>query len=56
MYQLYTIPGSCSTGIHVLLNSLDIKTDIILRDDVEDYASLVQKEKETAECCELPNG
>lgn len=41
MYQLYSIPGSCSTGVHTLLNALDIPVDIIMRDDVKDYSSLV---------------
>lgn len=41
MYQLMTIPGSCSTGIHVLLNKLNIPVEVINRDDVEDYQALV---------------
>lgn len=41
MYQLYTISGSCSTGIHVLLNSLDIPVEIIKREDVENYTDIV---------------
>lgn len=41
MYQLYSIPGSCSTGIHVLLNKLQLPVEIIKRDDVEHYAALV---------------
>ena len=41
MYRLYSIPGSCSTGIHVLLNKLGQDVDIVRRDDVEDYARIV---------------
>ncbi|MEW6991146.1 glutathione S-transferase family protein [Colwelliaceae bacterium 6441] len=41
MYQLVTIPGSCSTGIHVLLNKLNIPVEIIPRDQINDYPSLV---------------
>lgn len=41
MYQLYTIPGSCSTGIHALLNQLDLPFEICKRDDCPDYRQLV---------------
>ncbi|MGJ8693041.1 MAG: glutathione S-transferase family protein [Thalassotalea sp.] len=41
MYQLYTIPGTCSTGIHVLLNKLEIPFEVIKRDDVPNYQSIV---------------
>lgn len=41
MLQLYSIPGTCSTGIHVLLNKLDVPFDMILRDDVDNYQQLV---------------
>lgn len=41
MYQLITIPGSCSTGIHVLLNKLNIPTEVIKRDQIDNYQSLV---------------
>lgn len=41
MYQLITIPGSCSTGIHVLLNKLNIPVEVIKRDDIKDYQALV---------------
>ncbi|WP_317932666.1 glutathione S-transferase [Halioxenophilus sp. WMMB6] len=41
MYQLFTIPGSCSTGIHALLNQLNLPYKMTLRDDVEDYTALV---------------
>ncbi|MEH6519303.1 MAG: glutathione S-transferase family protein [Halioglobus sp.] len=41
MYRLYSIPGSCSTGIHVLLNKLGKAVEIVNRDDVPDYAKKV---------------
>lgn len=41
MYQLYSIPGSCSTGIHVLLNQLEVPVEIRNRDEVENYQNLV---------------
>ncbi|MEM9302009.1 MAG: glutathione S-transferase [Pseudomonadota bacterium] len=41
MYRLYSIPGSCSTGIHALLNKLGQEVEIIKRDDLPDYAALV---------------
>ena len=41
MYQLYTMPGSCSMGIHVLLNSLDIPFEIVPKNEVENYRDLV---------------
>ena len=41
MYRLYSIPGSCSTGIHILLNKLGQEVEIVPRDTVEDYAEIV---------------
>ncbi len=41
MYQLYTIPGSCSMAIHVLLNHYGQKVEIIHREDVPNYTDLV---------------
>ena len=41
MYRLYSIPGSCSMGIHALLNRLGQDVELIYRDDVADYAALV---------------
>ncbi len=41
MYRLYAIPGTCSTGIHVLLNKLGQEVEIVNRDDVVDYEKLV---------------
>lgn len=41
MYTLYTIPGTCSTGIHTLLNQLNVPFNIALRDQVDNYSALV---------------
>ncbi len=41
MYTLYTIPGSCSSGITVLLEKLGLSYTPVKREDVEDYAALV---------------
>lgn len=41
MYQLITIPGTCSTGIHVLLNKLNVPFEVVKRDDIENYQALV---------------
>lgn len=41
MYRLYSIPGSCSSGIHVLLNKLGQSVEVVRRDEVEDYAEIV---------------
>ncbi|MBE0584052.1 MAG: glutathione S-transferase family protein [Desulfofustis sp.] len=41
MYTLYTIPGSCSSGITVLLEKLGVPYTPVKREDVEDYAALV---------------
>ncbi|MEM9274570.1 MAG: glutathione S-transferase family protein [Cyanobacteria bacterium P01_F01_bin.143] len=38
MYKLYSIPGTCSTGIVALLKKLEQPVEIIHRDDVPDYA------------------
>ena len=38
MYKLYSIPGTCSTGIVALLKKLGQSVEIIHRDDVPDYA------------------
>ncbi len=35
--QLYIIPGSCSTGIHALMNKLHMPVEIIKRDEITDY-------------------
>ncbi|WP_286235198.1 glutathione S-transferase family protein [Thalassotalea sediminis] len=41
MYKLVTLPGTCSTGIHVLLNILGIKAEVIHRDEVPNYQQKV---------------
>jgi len=41
MYTLYTLPGSCSTGIVVLLEKLGVPYQLIKRNDVPDYQSMV---------------
>ena len=41
MYTLYTLPGSCSTGIAVLLEKLGVPYQLIRRNDVADYQKIV---------------
>lgn len=41
MYVLYTIPGTCSTGIAVLLEKLGVDYQLITRDNVENYHEIV---------------
>jgi len=41
MYQLFTISGSCSTGIHILMNKLAVPKQVLTRDDVPDYTAIV---------------
>ncbi|MDY6848695.1 MAG: glutathione S-transferase family protein [Thermodesulfobacteriota bacterium] len=41
MYTLYTLPGSCSTGIVVLLEKLGVPYQLIKRNDVVDYQKIV---------------
>ncbi len=41
MYTLYTIPGSCSTGIAVLMKKLELNFTSVNRDDVSNYAEIV---------------
>lgn len=41
MYTLYTLPGSCSTGIVVLLERLGVPYQLIKRNDVADYQQMV---------------
>ncbi len=41
MYTLYTIPGSCSSGITVLLEKLQVAYTPVKREDVPDYSSIV---------------
>ena len=41
MYTIYTIPGSCSSGIVILLEKLQVKYTAIKREDVPNYPDLV---------------
>jgi glutathione S-transferase len=41
MYKLYSIPGTCSTGITILLTQLGVEFETIKRDDVENYSQIV---------------
>jgi len=40
MYTLYAIPGTCSTGIHILLNVLEQEFNIITKDKVDDFDAI----------------
>lgn len=41
MYTVYTIPGSCSSGVVVLLEKLGVDYTPIKREDVPDYQKIV---------------
>ena len=41
MYKLYSIAGSCSTAITVLLNKLGVEFEVIQRDAVKNYSDIV---------------
>lgn len=41
MYTVYTIPGSCSSGIVILLEKLNLEYTPVKREDVENYADIV---------------
>tara|TARA_Y100001934_G_C12301037_1_gene749917 strand:+ start:65 stop:691 length:627 start_codon:yes stop_codon:yes gene_type:complete len=41
MYTFYTIPGTCSSGIVVLMEKLGLDYELIKRDDVENYTDIV---------------
>ena len=41
MYTLYTIPGSCSLGITVLLEKLQLEYTPVKREDVPNYSDIV---------------
>lgn len=41
MYKLYSIAGTCSTAITVLLNKLEQPFTVVQRNDVADYSALV---------------
>lgn len=54
MYTLYTLPGTCSTGIAVLLEKLGLPYQLIARQDVPDYSLLVPTNQVPA--LQLENG
>jgi glutathione S-transferase len=41
MYTVYTIPGSCSSGITVLLEKLQVEYTAVKREDVKNYTEIV---------------
>ncbi len=41
MYTVYTIPGSCSSGIVVLLEKLQVEYTAVKREDVPNYSEIV---------------
>jgi glutathione S-transferase len=41
MYKLYSLAGSCSTGITILLEKLGVDYEVIQRNDVENYSDIV---------------
>lgn len=41
MYTLYTLPGSCSTGIVVLLEKLGLPYQLVHRNEATDYQKMV---------------
>ncbi len=41
MYTIFTIPGSCSTGIVVLLEKLQVEYTPVKREDVPNYTEIV---------------
>lgn len=41
MYTVYTIPGSCSSGIVVLLEKLQLEYEAVKREDVVNYSEIV---------------
>jgi len=41
MYTLYTIPGSCSSGITVLLEKLGLEYTPVKREDIANYSEIV---------------
>jgi len=54
MYTLYTIPGSCSSGITVLLEKLQLDYTPVKREDVSNYADIVPTNQVPA--LKLPDG
>lgn len=54
MYKIYTIPGSCSSGITVLLEKMQLEYTPVKREDVPNYAEIVPTNQVPA--LELPDG
>ncbi len=54
MYTLYTIPGSCSSAITVLLEKLQLEYALVKREDVPNYSELVPTNQVPA--LKLPDG
>ena len=54
MYTLYTIPGSCSSAITVLLEKLQLEYTLVKREDVPNYSELVPTNQVPA--LTLPDG
>ena len=52
MYKLYSISGSCSTGITVLMEKLNLKYEVIQRSEVANYADIVPTNQVPALVCE----
>jgi len=54
MYTVYTIPGSCSSGITVLLEKLQLEYSPVKREDVPNYSEIVPTGQVPA--LKLPDG
>lgn len=54
MYTIYTIPGSCSSGIVVLLEKLQLEYNAVKREDVPNYSEVVPTNQVPA--LKLPDG
>lgn len=54
MYTVYTIPGSCSSGIIVLLEKLQLEYEPVKREDVANYSEIVPTNQVPA--LKLPDG
>jgi glutathione S-transferase len=54
MYTVYTIPGSCSSGVIVLLEKLQLEYEPVKREDVANYSEIVPTGQVPA--LKLPDG
>lgn len=41
MYTLVSLPGTCSTGINILMKMLNLPAEVVHRDEIPNYKSLV---------------